>query len=467
MTTSDVIEYIAVDVKTANNYQRSICALGVATVAGDNGFDAHSWLVKPPGNRYDAEQSAAHGLCAEHTEGAPTFVEVWPKVSPVIGKKVIISHNAEHATSCIGAAMRHHKQPEPTFRQRVGCTLRMAHLVWPERTTSYSLGALCADRGIPYDPHDAGACAEATAALVEALLKDWGQGDLLSLISASNRGHVGRAEAAQKRIWYNAPEPPTDKQFAFLTRLLEERGVAAKRVIRLLTTRGQVSQLIDTILEGKDSYEITDVARYRTWLERKVVSIVEGPPPAPQAPKRSPISESAQAQRRDAERERREAERSEKERRLQAKRATPPSLDDLLAIHLPGPRETARDPHRKAEREFSDTVIARVENAAQAAAFLDYRYDTQSNDPARWERQFQQILQTYATPEGVDLPAVGKLCPIPDGHNQPEPFVDKIERLRGVRVDPPQETRDWSHHDIGNRAIPEQRRGFWGRLFGR
>ena len=272
MTNPDAIEYIAVDVKTANNYQRSICALGVATVAEDNGFDARWWLVKPPGNRYDAEQSADHGLCAEDTEGAPTFVEIWPEVSPIIGKNVIISHNAEHATGCIGAAMRHHKQPEPTFRQRVGCTLHMAHLVWPEQTTSYSLGALCRDRGVPHDPHDAVSRARATASLVEALLEEWGQGDLLSLISASNRGHVGRAEAAQKRIWYNAPEPPTDKQLAFLTRLLEERGVAAKRVIRLLTTRGQVSQLIDTVLEGKDSYEITDVARYRKWLERKVAS---------------------------------------------------------------------------------------------------------------------------------------------------------------------------------------------------
>ncbi len=467
MTTPIVIEYVAVDVKTANNYQRSICALGVATVAADDGVDARSWLVKPPGNRYDAEQSAAHGLCAEDTTGAPTLVEIWPEVSPIIGKKVIISHNAENATGCIGAAMRHHKQPEPTFRQRVGCTLRMAHLVWPERTTPYSLVALCADKGIPHDPHDAASSARATAALVEALLEDWGQDDLQSLISASNRGHVGRAEAAQKRIWYNAPEPPTDKQLAFLTRLLKERGVAAERVIRVLRTRGQISQVIDAILEGKDSHEITDVARYRKWLEQRVVSIVEGRPPAPQAPKRTPLSEPAQAQRRDAERERREAERTAKEKRLQAKRARPPSLDDLLAIHIPGPRETARDPHRKAEREFSDAVIARVENAAQAAAFLDYRDDTQSSDPARWERQFQRILQTYATPQGVDLPAVGKLCPIPDGHNQPERFVGKIERLRGVRVDPPQETRDWSHHDIGDRPIPEQRRGFWGRLFGR
>ena len=152
-------------------------------------------------------------------------------------------------------------------------------------------------------------------------------------------------------------------------------------------------------------------------------------------------------------------------------RTTPPSLNDLLAIHLPGPRETARDPHLKAEREFSDTVIARVENAAQAAAYLDYRYDTKSRDPARWERQFQRILETYATPDGIDLPPVAsiKLCPVPDGHNQPEPFVDKIERLRGVRLDPPQETRDWSH-DTGNRVIPGQRREhhrLWGRLFGR
>lgn len=467
MTTPDAIEYIAVDVKTANNYQRSICAVGIATVAANDRIDARSWLVKPPGNRYDAEQSDAHGLCAEDTQDAPTFVEVWPEVFAIVGKNLIISHNAEHATGCIGAAMRHHKQPEPTFRQRVGCTLRMAHLVWPERTTSYSLVALCEDRGIPHNPHDAGSSARAIAALVPALLEDWGQGDLRSLIAASNRGHAGRAEAAQKRIWYNSPGPPTEKQLDYLTRLLKERNVAAKHVIRVLKTRGQVSQLIDVILDGKASYEITDGARYRKWLERKIVSILEGPPPAPQAPKRTAPSESAQAQRRDAERERREAERTARERRLQAMRTTPPSLNDLLAIHLPGPRETARDPHLKAEREFSDTVIARVENAAQAAAYLDYRYDTKSNDPAKWERQFQRILETYATPDGIDLPPVGELRPIPDSHNQPEPFLDKIERLRGVRLDPPDEMPDWRHQYTDAGPIPDRRRGFWARLFGR
>lgn len=332
MTTPDVIEYVAVDVKTANNYQRNICAVGVAAVTADDRVDARSWLVKPPGNRYDAEQSAAHGLCAEDTKGAPTFVEVWPAVSPIIGKRIIVSHNAEHATGCIAAAIRHHKQPEPTFRQRVGCTLRMAHLVWPERTTSYSLVALCEDRGIPHDPHDAASSAKATAALVGALLDDWGQGDLSSLISASNRGHIGRAEAAKKRVWYNSPGPPTEKQLDYLTRLLKERGVAAKHMTRVLKTRGQVSQLIDVILDRKDRYEITDGAKYRKWLERKIVNILEGRSPAPQTPTRTPPSESAQAQRRDAERERREAERAERERQLQAIRTTPPSLNGLYAV---------------------------------------------------------------------------------------------------------------------------------------
>ena len=49
--------WAAIDVETATNHRRSICSLGVATIAPDGSRVEREWLVKPPGNRYDAAQN--------------------------------------------------------------------------------------------------------------------------------------------------------------------------------------------------------------------------------------------------------------------------------------------------------------------------------------------------------------------------------------------------------------------------
>ena len=49
--------WVAIDVETATNDRRSICSLGVATVAPDGSRAEREWLVKPPGNRYDTERT--------------------------------------------------------------------------------------------------------------------------------------------------------------------------------------------------------------------------------------------------------------------------------------------------------------------------------------------------------------------------------------------------------------------------
>ena len=464
--------WVAIDVETATNYRRSICSLGVATVAPDGSLVEREWLVKPPGNRYDAENTALHGLDADATERAPTFPEVWTEASEIIADAYVIAHYAEFDTDCIRAAMRHYHQTEPVFSP-LGCTLRMAHLVLPQRTTSYSLASLCADHQIPHTPHNAASDAAAVMTLAGVLVAQWGQGDLRQLRAASNRGHQARADAAQKRQWYHSTAPPSERQINFLRTLLQERHIKPETVLRHISTSGQMSRLIDEILEGPRGEDVSSSSerkRYKSRLERTLRQIVENPPRAAPAPKPTrTMSPAETAARRDANRERREQERQSTENFRQQSRSEPPSVQQLLNLHQPGPRATARNPKLKASRVFSDLLLARVQNSAQAEAMIDYMMQTKSENPARWETQLENVLQQYSTPAGLELPKVGEGAPIPDYHNNPEPFEDKIERLRGERPQPPTEYEQSWLNSVATPPPPARqpgapKRGFFRRL---
>ena len=271
--------WIAIDVETANSYSRSICALGVAYVGSDGTTASRSWLVQPPGNRYDAEHSALHGLTADDTRKAPRFPEVWAQARKIAAGANVLAHNAEYDTRHVQAAMRHHKHREPVFKP-LGCTLRMAHLVWPQRTASYGLAALCADVGIPHTPHDAASDAAAVLALARVMEAEWGRGDLHHLRAASNRGHEGRAQSAMSRVARHSTRAPSERQLELIARLVEERGLEAWMVARHIVTAGQASRLIDAIFAERTDWGFASYnpRRYERVLIPKLHRIIEEAP---------------------------------------------------------------------------------------------------------------------------------------------------------------------------------------------
>lgn len=228
----------------------------------DGELVTREWLVQPPGNRYDGVNTEVHGLTAEDTEDAPTFPEVWAEAAELVTLDRTLAHNAEFDIDCVRAAMRHHKQKEPSF-EPVGCTLRMAHVVWPTRTKPYRLDVLCAEYGIAIDAHKAGSDAAATLALADVIVSEWDdQGDIEELRAASNRGWQRRSESAMKRVARNSVTPPSTKQVNFLRSLLSECGVPDSSLIASeVKTGSEASILIDACLYAKRSGDDGDLRR--------------------------------------------------------------------------------------------------------------------------------------------------------------------------------------------------------------
>lgn len=222
MSRVDLTGVAAVGVETATSCPSSVCQVGVAVIR-DSKIASRSWLVKPPGNRYDIKNVGIHGITAEDTVSSPGFPEAWAQAVDFIGGRTVIAHNAEFDMNCINASMTHFEQPEPAFGS-VGCTLRMAHLVWPERTKSYRLTALCQGLGIEQKAHDAGSDAMATLALAQHLAAEWSKGTAVDLIQASHRGWRERSQQAMRRISRGSTNPPSSRQVEIMKKLLDELG---------------------------------------------------------------------------------------------------------------------------------------------------------------------------------------------------------------------------------------------------
>lgn len=234
--TPEFADVAAIDVETATSERRSICQVAVALVDANGGLEARSWLVRPPRNRYDRENIDIHGIRPEDTEDSPEFETVLPDLLGLIGNRLLIAHNAEFDGDCLAQAADTRHANWPALFD-MGCTLRIAHLLLPDRTAPYKLPNLCADFGVPFvEEHDAASDATAAMRLAMELFRRAPDENFAALVSRANTGWRVRSEAAMRRVWGSAPA--TDKQIAFLHDLgapFNEHTI----------TKGEASQLID------------------------------------------------------------------------------------------------------------------------------------------------------------------------------------------------------------------------------
>ena len=77
-------DFAAIDFETANNERSSVCSVGMVIVRGGEIVDKFYSLIKPEPEYYNYWCSQVHGLCAEDTDNAPVFRDVWKQIEPLI-----------------------------------------------------------------------------------------------------------------------------------------------------------------------------------------------------------------------------------------------------------------------------------------------------------------------------------------------------------------------------------------------
>ena len=86
------MDFVVIDVETANPDLASICQVGVASFRDGALVETWASLVNPE-DYFSPLNVSIHHIGESHVEGAPTWSEVFPEVASRLQKRITVSHS--------------------------------------------------------------------------------------------------------------------------------------------------------------------------------------------------------------------------------------------------------------------------------------------------------------------------------------------------------------------------------------
>lgn len=160
------MDFVALDVETANTDVSSICQIGLAGFEGGTLIREWEALIDPqtPFNYYFTTQ--IHGLDAAKVRGAPILPEVAATLRAWLTGQVVVCHTLFDQRALNGALAKY-GLPELNCRWLDSC--QVARRVWAgESPGGYNLAAICGLIGHEFQHHNALEDAKAAGAVVLA-----------------------------------------------------------------------------------------------------------------------------------------------------------------------------------------------------------------------------------------------------------------------------------------------------------
>lgn len=166
------MDYVAVDVETANPDLASICQIGIA--AFENGAVTETWeTLVDPEDEFDPWNIEIHGITEADVEGAPTFAGLHAQLAERLSGRVIAHHTyfdrTAFARACDDCAA-------PRIGGRWLDTAAVVRRAWPEQfaQSGYGLKNVADALGITFRHHNALEDARAAGEILAAAIRDTG-----------------------------------------------------------------------------------------------------------------------------------------------------------------------------------------------------------------------------------------------------------------------------------------------------
>ncbi len=167
------MDFVALDVETANADMTSICQIGVASFSGASLVDEWSTLVDPE-TFFEPINVSIHGINADAVQGAPVFSEVAEEVRRRTNAKTVVTHTHFDRTAIFQAFQKIGAAP-------IDCnwldTARVARRAWTEfESAGYGLANVCEKIGYEFNHHNALEDAKAAGQVLIAASQHTGLG---------------------------------------------------------------------------------------------------------------------------------------------------------------------------------------------------------------------------------------------------------------------------------------------------
>lgn len=165
------MQFVAVDVETANADMASICQIGVAHFSSE-GLRAEWKTYIDPRDYFDAINTSIHGIGEDVVAGAPTFDQVVDRLNASLSGHIVITHTHFDRVAMHQTASKW-KVPIPV------CTwldsARVARRAWTEFAhRGYGLNNICRHLGYEFAHHDALEDAKAAGQVMLAAMAESG-----------------------------------------------------------------------------------------------------------------------------------------------------------------------------------------------------------------------------------------------------------------------------------------------------
>ena len=157
------LDFVAVDVETANSNVSSICQVGIAVVRSAEIKEVWTQLIDPH-DFFDPYNTAIHGIDHKMVSGYPRFEELCDKIVRHLGE-IVVSHTFFDRR----AVSKAFEECGKSLRYGIWIdSAQVARRAWPDKYAlrGYNLGNIARDLGISFRHHDAGEDARAAAEIV-------------------------------------------------------------------------------------------------------------------------------------------------------------------------------------------------------------------------------------------------------------------------------------------------------------
>lgn len=167
-----MLNFVAVDVETANADFASICQIGIVVFKDGRMQEVWESLVDPE-DFFDAINVSIHGIDEDRVKGSPTFPEILNIMRNYFENRIIVSHTPFDIVSLARAAEK--------YGESINCpiwldTAKVVRRAWPEKYAAkgYGLANIARGFGIEFSHHNAKEDARAAGEILIRTMQETG-----------------------------------------------------------------------------------------------------------------------------------------------------------------------------------------------------------------------------------------------------------------------------------------------------
>jgi DNA polymerase III subunit epsilon len=167
------VDFVAIDVETANADMASICQIGIAHII--DGAIAQEWVTYvDPEDYFDWINVSIHGIDEERVKGAPTLPAIADQLHRFLDNRVGVCHTHFDRIAVLQSFSKYGlRSPSCTWLD----SARVARRTWQQfASRGYGLASVCSFLGYEFAHHDALADAKAAAHVLMAAIENTGMG---------------------------------------------------------------------------------------------------------------------------------------------------------------------------------------------------------------------------------------------------------------------------------------------------